>query len=433
MPGDFEFWFARALDAYKRESHIRARRCFRLALECDDQRAIAWRLYSQSLLELGEYEEAVGAAERAVDLAPREVVMWEGLGRACEAAERWQEAERAFCEAAELAPAIARPHIFLGVLHARRGRHAEAEACYRRALEIEPDNEEAMHNLACRVAERDPEEARALLARAVEIDPEYVSAWDNLGYSCWVQGDLGAAERHLRRALRLDPQHVGAYFCLGCVCKQAKQFGKAADAFRRACEIEPQDPQSWRHLGEALRKGGQLEEAEGCLRKAWRLDATNADTAFELACCLEGRDEPQNRRKAERWLRKALALEPEHARAHCELAYLLAERGKFEDAETHYRRGCELEPANPFMRGMYADFCEERGRMAEAAEMYAAAVAANPDYEFGHFRLAQCLCALGRFEAARAPLQTYLRLAPKGQYVDTARALLGGIGTGTQG
>ena len=52
---------------------------------------------------------------------------------------RLAEAEACYRRAIELEPHNAVAHSSLGVALRQQGRHEEAEACYRRAIEIDPD------------------------------------------------------------------------------------------------------------------------------------------------------------------------------------------------------------------------------------------------------------------------------------------------------
>jgi Flp pilus assembly protein TadD len=79
-------------------------------------------------------------------------------------------------------PSLAGPVINLGIVHAAAGRDAEAEAQFRRALEILPEHPAAWSELGIvlrrqgRLAEADEAYRRALAA-----DPDYPLAWRNRG------------------------------------------------------------------------------------------------------------------------------------------------------------------------------------------------------------------------------------------------------------
>lgn len=93
----------------------------------------------------------------------------------------------------------------LGVSLGRLDRSQEAEAAYRAALEVEPDYEEAMFNLAGLLHEDDPTQSEELLRNALRIDPDYAEAHRFLGSLLLRRGYTEEAETHFRRATELDP------------------------------------------------------------------------------------------------------------------------------------------------------------------------------------------------------------------------------------
>jgi hypothetical protein len=85
----------------------------------------------------------------------------------------------------ELVPGQRRfTHNMLGNALAAKGRHAEAIAQYRLALELDPTFAEAHNNLGVALARSGAlPEALGELARAVELGPDDESAWGNLAHA----------------------------------------------------------------------------------------------------------------------------------------------------------------------------------------------------------------------------------------------------------
>ena len=85
-------------------------------------------------------------------------------------------------EIATAYPGLAAPWVNKGIVHAGAGRDAEAEAAFRRALEIDPGHAIAHAELGIvlrrlgRFAEAD-----TAYQAALELDPDYALAWRNRG------------------------------------------------------------------------------------------------------------------------------------------------------------------------------------------------------------------------------------------------------------
>ena len=85
---------------------------------------------------------------------------------------------------------------------AQLGRSAEAEAEYREALRLEPDQPEALNNLGSALIRRGQYDEAAL--RHV---PENADLHNNLGFAFFKLGRTSDAQSYFRAALRIDPAH----------------------------------------------------------------------------------------------------------------------------------------------------------------------------------------------------------------------------------
>jgi Tfp pilus assembly protein PilF len=96
-------------------------------------------------------------------------------------------------------------------LHVELGRYKEAEAAYRRCIELDPKRADSWNNLGallCDYTDR-YEEAEAAFRRAIELDPRLALPRNGLGNL--LVDHLGrpeAAEASYRKALELDPDEV---------------------------------------------------------------------------------------------------------------------------------------------------------------------------------------------------------------------------------
>jgi len=110
-------------------------------------------------------------------------------------------------EAIRLEPTFPGSHTALGAVLTALGYHLEPLDCYRRALEIDPDDVLALTNHAAALVRVGRfEEAARHARRAVQLLPMRGEGWAALGRALYGLGDPdGAAEAHLR-AVRLNPE-----------------------------------------------------------------------------------------------------------------------------------------------------------------------------------------------------------------------------------
>jgi hypothetical protein len=129
----------------------------------------------------------------------REAVKLEEEGRLDEAAERYQLI-------LEKHPDSVRAWVNLGNVRSRQGQSTGAERAYRRALDLAPDDTDALNNLAWLLLQNglELEEAEELARRAAaRAGPERATTLDTLARILTAQGRCDEAEANFREALNL--------------------------------------------------------------------------------------------------------------------------------------------------------------------------------------------------------------------------------------
>ncbi len=111
---------------------------------------LAESLYKSGLesLWLGNYDNAVGYFENAVNKNPRRAEAWVQVGYCKVKQGKNEEAIRAYQRALNLTPGVAEIHNKLGDAYYYAGRLREAIESYTEATELRPDFAEAYYNLA---------------------------------------------------------------------------------------------------------------------------------------------------------------------------------------------------------------------------------------------------------------------------------------------
>jgi predicted O-linked N-acetylglucosamine transferase (SPINDLY family) len=287
--------------------------------------------------------------------------------------------------------AVALAAVFeIAIGHHEAGRMAEAEAMYRRILEIDPAHADSLHLLGLILhGTGDLEGAAALIGRAIEIDPTAAPYYNNLGNLARDQGQLSTAAAHYRRALELRPLSTEIASNLGTVLRELGRMAEAVACYRRALESGPGSPDVLYNLGNALADLSDLKAAEACYRACLGARPDHVDAAYNLANLLI---DLRRWTEAEALYRTVLGLVPDHAAAHNNLGTVLQELGQHEDAERCYRRALELNRNYADASYNLGCICQIDGRLDEAAACYERALAIRPDY--GAARLALCMAQL---------------------------------------
>ncbi|MEJ2548561.1 MAG: hypothetical protein P8125_12250 [Gemmatimonadota bacterium] len=137
-----------------------------------------------------------------------------------------------------------------------------------RAIELDPDNAEALYTLAATIFQYDLEwtEAAGLFERAIELDPDYSQG---LAWYCWFLLDVGYGEASLRwceRAVELDPLRVHTLAQYGDNLMILGRYEEGLRMLARALALRPDF--GWPRLETAIGLAllGRMDEAGDQLR-----------------------------------------------------------------------------------------------------------------------------------------------------------------------
>ena len=176
---------------------------------------------------------------------------------------------------------------FLGAALLDADRPAEAEAVFRKALGLAPDNAAAAQIVAHLFAT-----AEEPTARGRETDASWAGIGDPAlllqeGSSRLVAGDAAGAYPLLRRASAALPEEPSAWYNLGLAAKKTERWEEAVSALQRALALRADWPPALRALADTQAKAGSCPAAVLTARRAAEVDAANPDPYVTLFNCLQ--------------------------------------------------------------------------------------------------------------------------------------------------
>jgi len=198
----------------------------------------------------------------------------------------------------------------------KSGQYQASAAQWRKALELNPDDEAAHRNLgSVLMMTGHREESGAHLQKASEI--------------------------RLRAALEADPTSARGFNSLGQLLLETGRAEEAVAQFQKAVGLQPDFAAARTNLGAALGSLGQLDEALVQLRQALQSDERYAPAHYNLGLLLSRRGDALG--AIGEW-RSALELDPKYAEAHASLADALYAQGRPAEALEHWRDAIQLQP-----------------------------------------------------------------------------------------
>ncbi len=358
-----------------------ARRLTRQWLEREPESADALSLMGETRVREEAWEEALTSFEAALASDPEHVEALYWRVSVLERLERFEEATRAADAYLALVPDDGEMHTTQGLLLDMLFRSEEAVASYRRALEHDPWDTDALEMLAFGLYDLDRyEEAAPVLTQWIESLPP--GSWDervdaeDARADCWLA--LGhALEAHdaCTALLLQDPELTAIRFQRARALNDLDRKEEALEEYARVAEEAPDTYMLAYNQGVTLGELGRFEEAQA---------------AFERA------------------VREA----PDVSWTWGNLGWTLVELQRFEEAEAPLRRSLELAPENPIAYTLLGVSHLNRSQPQEALAAFDAALAIEDDFAGNHYNRALALSELGRTDEVEAALEACLDLYP---------------------
>jgi serine/threonine-protein kinase len=251
------FWNKRTSDGLRRSIE-----CFDQAIAEDPTLAVAHAGIADACCLLADY-----GLEAPADTMPR--------------------ARQAALDALTLDPRSSEAHASFALIHALYDwQWQEAEAFFRRAIELNPGYATAHHWLAIDFlsALGRFDEAREEIDIARRLDPLSLIIQEGHGYLLMLAREYDKAVVSLRGLLELDPTFYKAYTSLARAHSLQGRYAQAIELFEKGHELMGDVPSILGALGQTLALDGQADEAR---RMAARLDELSREryvqsTAYAL-------------------------------------------------------------------------------------------------------------------------------------------------------
>jgi tetratricopeptide (TPR) repeat protein len=246
-----------------------------------------------------------------------------------------------------------------------------------------------------------PGEATAPLRAASRLAPKRADIAHDLGVACLASGKPAEAIEALKKAIALDPAYADAYLRLGIAFEAMSRFDASLEAYRQAAARLPSLADAHYREGDLLESLGRNAAAACAYRQAAAISPASmlGLIGTAKALLLDHREA-----EAERTLRTALLVEPGNAVALELLGTVLANVGRFDEAQTVLLHAAER---SPLQAGSYYEVARCRRFTSADAPLIARmqATARLPTLQPGprskvHLALGKACEDLGDYEAA---------------------------------
>lgn len=214
-------------------------------------------------------------------------------------------------------------------------------------------------------------------------------------------GRWNEAESAFSEALRLEPNLSSAMESMGDLWatrtdkESVESLTVAKEWFIKALNRKC-SARVLTFLGSTCRALGELDEARTAFEKAIRINSDYEEALYNLAL-LEEKANPQ---RSIELLERAIQIDPHYGIAHQVLGRLYQRAKDQAQAEHHFRRSLEIDPADYWSNIYLANLLGAQGKNAEAERTYRFATTLHPEIAGGLDLFARFLESIGKQEEA---------------------------------
>jgi len=219
------------------------------AIPADSPAAEFGRLRTaMNLEEMGQTDAALAALDALAQAKPDDLDALVTKGDVLRRKQRFAEAATAYDAAIRRIKTIETHHWPLlysrGIAYERSGEWPKAEADFKKALELKPDQPDVLNYLGYSWIDKGIHlpEARAMIEKAVSLRPRDGAIVDSLGWALYRMGEFQNAVQVLERAIELRPEDPTINDHLGDAYAMVGRQYEAVYQWRRALALtDPKD------------------------------------------------------------------------------------------------------------------------------------------------------------------------------------------------
>ncbi|MEM6501096.1 MAG: tetratricopeptide repeat protein [Cyanobacteria bacterium P01_C01_bin.89] len=165
-----------------------------------------WYARGNALDELGRYEEAIAAYDRALEADPKFYAAWVNRGYCLDRLGRYRGAIAAFDQALRIKPDYDGLWYNRGTVLGKIQRYGAAVESFNRALKLKPNFPAAWNNRGTALTKLNHyDEAIASFDRAISLAENTPGPWYGKACCFAAQNKVELAIEHLHRAIQIDP------------------------------------------------------------------------------------------------------------------------------------------------------------------------------------------------------------------------------------
>ncbi|WP_158442059.1 MULTISPECIES: tetratricopeptide repeat protein [Planktothrix] len=421
-------------------------------LQLNPQDAIAYTNLGNLYAKRQDWKSALTAYQKAIAFNPNLAIAYRHLGEVFQQLGDQDQAIEYWYQGFNIEPTAFRAtdHLALGHLLWQKGLLKPATTCYRHALECDPNNATAYHNLGeVLVAQGQLEAAIDAYYQAIELHPSF-ETYNSLGKVLGLQGRWQEVIACYRQGMELNPRLLMAMQTLTQALAYSQNHqgqGESQPLFSlMAGEVLSWQPQIQGNTTRGLLRGEQEQPLQkisvsvsytvaesDLVQQAQKLFDQQQYLPCILQCEQIAASQPQEasvyllwgkalmavgrREEAQQRYQTALQLQPQQGAAYLGLGEIYAQEKYWKEAIACYQKALTIQPHNSEIYALLGDIYAEQEEWDNAIQSYQTALQFNPDFVSVQEALGDIGLSQGQWHLAIQYYQNVLALDPQLQPV----------------
>ncbi len=324
-----------------------------------------------------------------------------GLGHACLAEGRFQDACAVFEEAVEAAQTkedLADAYLGWGLALSRLERYVEAIGKYEKAIQIEEDYAEAYLNWGNNLIRlKRYGEAIEKYQKAIQIKEDLAEAYVGWGNVLSRLKRYDEATEKYGQAVQIKENYAEAYYNWGLALDRLKRYEEAIENYEKAIQIKEDFADAYLVWGNALSGLERYEEAIEKYGQAIQIEENYAEAYHNWGLAL---DHLKRFEEAIERYEKAIQIKEDYAGAYLNLSNALDRLKRCEEAIEKYEKAVQIKEDDAEAHVGWGFALDSLRRYEEAIEKYQKAIQIKEDYAEAYLGWGVALASLKRYEEA---------------------------------
>ena len=271
------------------------------------------------------------------------------------------------------------------------GRLDEAEAEFQEAIKVQPNRHSTHANYCTFLLNRGKLDAAYVeILKLMSIAPESAQTHNAYGRYLLLRGRLDDAEAEVQAAVNLGPDLPETHVNQALILEKRGQLNEAVQELKSTLKLFPSSNEIRTGLADTLCVLGRPDEAIPYYRDVLRPGANNTGVQIRLGRALV---EKGDLATAESEFSSVLQADPKNAKAIDGLGFVLARQGRLDEAQARFIESLQLDPKDAYAHMHYATCLSSHRQAREARAEYRQALALDDQLSIAYNNLAWMLAA----------------------------------------